>query len=284
MGNTGKRYTDEKIIAILKEADAHEAPVGEVLRHHGISPQTYYRWKAKFAGLEIAEVRRLKTLEEENARLKRIIADQTLNLHILKGLTGRSLTTAAARRAAVDDVRSHHAGVSDRRCCRFLGVRRSSQRYRSRQPSQATLRARRRQLAEERARWGYRRLARGDEDEPQADLPPLSRRVPLQRSLVEDPSRKRDAESRRTGGTATRSASKSPRRKNARGVLAGARNATHPAGTADLSWTKVGEHVSPSPMGGVSGDPVSIPKASLPHPTVSVGASTVPQGPGLRAT
>ena len=89
MGNTGKRYTDEKILAILKEADAPDAKVGEVLRRHGISPQTYYRWKAKFAGLEVAEVRRLKKLEEENVRLKRIIADQTLNLQILKELLGK---------------------------------------------------------------------------------------------------------------------------------------------------------------------------------------------------
>lgn len=89
MGNTGKRYSDEKVLAILKEADAPEAKVGEVLRRHGVSPQTYYRWKAKFAGMDASEAKRLRQLEEENKRLKRIVADQSLNLQILKELLGK---------------------------------------------------------------------------------------------------------------------------------------------------------------------------------------------------
>ena len=88
MSNRGKRYSDEQIIRILKEAEA--APtVGEVLRRHGVTANTYYRWKAKFGGLEISDARRLKQLETENRQLKRIVADQTLNIQILKDLLGK---------------------------------------------------------------------------------------------------------------------------------------------------------------------------------------------------
>ena len=89
MGNTGKRYTEAQIIAILKEAEADGAKVGEVLRRHGVPPNTYYRWKAKLGGMELSDAKRLKELEEENRRLKRIVADQTLNLQVLKDLLGK---------------------------------------------------------------------------------------------------------------------------------------------------------------------------------------------------
>ena len=88
MASTGKRYSEEQIIAILKEADG-SGNVGEVIRRHGISAHTYYRWKSKFGGLEVSEARRLKQLEDENRRLKRIVADQTLNIQILKEALGK---------------------------------------------------------------------------------------------------------------------------------------------------------------------------------------------------
>jgi putative transposase len=88
MAGTGKRYTEEQIIAILKEAEA--APtIGEVIRRHGLAPKTYYRWKAKYAGMEVSDAKRLKALEDENRRLKRIVADQTLNIQVLKELLGK---------------------------------------------------------------------------------------------------------------------------------------------------------------------------------------------------
>jgi len=88
MSNRGRRYTEEQIIAILKEADA--APtVGEVVRRDGVAPKTYYRWKAKFAGMEVSDAKRLRALEDENRRLKRIVADQTLNIQVLKELLGK---------------------------------------------------------------------------------------------------------------------------------------------------------------------------------------------------
>jgi putative transposase len=63
--------------------------VGDVLRRHGVTAKTYYRWKAKFGGMEVSDARRLKQLEAENRRLKTIGADQTLNLQVLKELLGK---------------------------------------------------------------------------------------------------------------------------------------------------------------------------------------------------
>ena len=88
MANTGRRYTHEQIIAILKEAEAAPS-AAEVIRRHGITAHTYYRWKAKFAGLELSEARRLKALEDENRRLKKLVANQALDIALLKELLGK---------------------------------------------------------------------------------------------------------------------------------------------------------------------------------------------------
>ncbi len=74
------QFTDEQIIAILKRGEAGQK-VADVCRTHGISEATYYRWKAKYGGMEGNELRRLRQLEEENQRLKQIVADLTLDLH-----------------------------------------------------------------------------------------------------------------------------------------------------------------------------------------------------------
>ena len=89
MANTGRRYTHEQIIAILKEAEAAPS-AAEVIRRHGITAHTYYRWKAKFAGLELSEARRLKALEDENRRLKKLLAESMLDVAALKDLLGKN--------------------------------------------------------------------------------------------------------------------------------------------------------------------------------------------------
>ena len=81
------RFTDEQIVGILQEADAGAA-VRELCRRHGITETTFYRWRKKFGGLGVGEARRLRQLEDENRRLKRIVADQALNLQVLKDLLG----------------------------------------------------------------------------------------------------------------------------------------------------------------------------------------------------
>ena len=81
------RFTDEQIVAILQEGGA--GGVREVCRRHGIAEKTYYRWKAQFGGLQANEATKLKALEEENRRLKRIVADQALNIQVLKDVVGK---------------------------------------------------------------------------------------------------------------------------------------------------------------------------------------------------
>lgn len=83
-----KRYTEVQIFRILKEVDSG-TPVIDVAREHGISPATIHRWKGKFGGLTLSEVKRLKALEEENARLKRIVAQQALDNELLRELNSK---------------------------------------------------------------------------------------------------------------------------------------------------------------------------------------------------
>ncbi len=81
------RFTDEQILAIVREAEGGTLP--EVCRRHGISKETLRRWRAKYRGLELQEARRLKQLADENRRLKRLVADQALDLSLMKDLVGR---------------------------------------------------------------------------------------------------------------------------------------------------------------------------------------------------
>ena len=83
-----KRFSEEQIIGILKEGEAG-APTPELCRRHGISQGTYYRWKSKFGGMEVNEAARLKALEEENRRLKRLVADQALDIQMLKEVNAK---------------------------------------------------------------------------------------------------------------------------------------------------------------------------------------------------
>lgn len=82
------RYTDEQIIGILREHEAG-AKTAELCRKHGMSEATFYAWKAKFGGMDVADAKRLKALEEENAKLKRLLADAMLDQVALKDLLSR---------------------------------------------------------------------------------------------------------------------------------------------------------------------------------------------------
>jgi putative transposase len=82
------RFTEEQIVAVLHEVEAG-AKITEVCRRYGISDATFQRWRRKYGGLQVSEAKRLKGLEEENRQLKRLVADQALNLQVVKDLLGK---------------------------------------------------------------------------------------------------------------------------------------------------------------------------------------------------
>ena len=82
------RFTEEQIIKVLKEHEAG-AVTTDLCRRHGVSPATFYKWKAKFSGMEVSDARRLRVLEAENAKLKRMVADLHLDIDMLKDVNSK---------------------------------------------------------------------------------------------------------------------------------------------------------------------------------------------------
>jgi putative transposase len=79
-----KQHSEEQIIRILREAEKNQIPIREVCKQHNITEQTLYRWRNKYGGMDVADARRLKDLESENSRLKRLVAEQMLVIDGLK--------------------------------------------------------------------------------------------------------------------------------------------------------------------------------------------------------
>jgi putative transposase len=84
------RFSEEQIIAILKEHEAG-SKTADICRRHGISDATFYKWKAKYGGMEVSEAKRLKALEDENARLKKLLAEAMLDNAVLKDLASKNV-------------------------------------------------------------------------------------------------------------------------------------------------------------------------------------------------
>ncbi|NEI11064.1 IS3 family transposase [Rhizobium leguminosarum] len=151
-----QRFTEEQIIGVLKEQEAG-AKAADLCRKHGISEATFYNWKAKYGGMEVSEAKRLKALEDENARLKKLLAEQMLDAAALRELLGKKMVGPAAKRDAVTHLKAV-MGLSERRACQIISADRKMVRYRSSRPPEVELRAKLRDLANERRRFGYRRL------------------------------------------------------------------------------------------------------------------------------
>jgi putative transposase len=84
----GKRYSPEQIVKILREAERAES-AREVIRRYAVTEQTFYRWKKVYAGMEVADIKRLKGLQEENMQLKKLVADQALKISLLEDVNSK---------------------------------------------------------------------------------------------------------------------------------------------------------------------------------------------------
>jgi len=84
----GKRYSPEQIVKILREAERADS-AREVIRRYNITEQTFYRWKKVYAGMEVADIRKFKAIQEENVRLKKLVADQALKISLLEDVNSK---------------------------------------------------------------------------------------------------------------------------------------------------------------------------------------------------
>jgi putative transposase len=84
----GKRYSPEQIVKILREAEGARS-AREVIRRYNLTEQTFYRWKKVYAGMEVSEIRKLKAIQEENAQLKKLVADQALKISLLEEVNSK---------------------------------------------------------------------------------------------------------------------------------------------------------------------------------------------------
>src|SRR4051812_28159990 len=122
------RFTEEQIIGVLKEHEAG-AKAADLARKHGISEATLYNWKAKYGGMDVSEAKRLRQLEDENAKLKKLLAEQMLDAAALASFwqkNGRACRQARRCRASAGQL-----GLSERRACAIVNADRKMVRYRS---------------------------------------------------------------------------------------------------------------------------------------------------------
>ncbi|MBU1830383.1 MAG: IS3 family transposase, partial [Alphaproteobacteria bacterium] len=150
------KFTDAQKAFIIKQGE-DGIPVAEICRKAGISQATYFNWKKKYAGLMPSEMKRLRELEEENSRLKRIVADLTLDREMLQDVIKRKPLRPDRKRKLVGEM-CYDWSVSIRRACRLLTFDPKSFRYTSRRHDQAALEQRIREICETRVRYGYRRI------------------------------------------------------------------------------------------------------------------------------
>ncbi|HJW56985.1 MAG TPA: IS3 family transposase [Burkholderiaceae bacterium] len=146
------------MIGILREAEVDGAVIRDICRKHNITEQTFFRWRNKYGDMTVSDARKLMDLESENARLKKIVAEQILAIEGLKEIAGKKMLTPAARREAVDILKAK--GLSERAACQIAGVSRRIANYELRQPAKdKELEAQLIEAAGSYPRFGYRRIA-----------------------------------------------------------------------------------------------------------------------------
>ena len=145
------RFTEEQIIRVLKE-HAAGLSASDVCREHGISDATFYKWRSRFGEMELSDARKLKALEEENRKLKKLLAETMLDASTLKEMLGKNFLTPSLRRRAVTWAIGEK-NYSQRRACALVGLHPKTYRHRSKRASNDGLRKRLRELPQELRRW-----------------------------------------------------------------------------------------------------------------------------------
>ncbi|MBD3665986.1 IS3 family transposase [Sulfitobacter aestuariivivens] len=149
------RFSEAQIIGMIKEQEAG-MPTADVCRKHGLSQGTFYKFKAQYGGMEVSDAAKLRAITDENAKLKRLLADTMLDNVVLKDLPGKELTTPNMRRAAARKAMRDH-DISQRRACRLVGVDPKTVR-RDKLPDNPEVRKEMKAIANKRRRFGCRRI------------------------------------------------------------------------------------------------------------------------------
>lgn len=151
------KHSEAEMVAALKQLEAgRKVKVEDVAREVGVSKHTIYGWKAKYGALEVSEAQRLRQLEDENGRLKKLLADLSLDREMLRAVVAKNRHELVDRRTDANWLREQYA-VSERRVCGLLSMPVSSYRYVARRCDEE-LQQQLVQLAREKPRFGYRRL------------------------------------------------------------------------------------------------------------------------------
>lgn len=146
------QFSPEQNVKALRQAEGGTV-VGEIVRKLGMTEATFYRWKKQYAGLDVGELRELRALREENAKLRGVVADLTLDKTILKEALAKKMVALRPWRAAVGWARGAYH-VSEPRACRAFAVERSAMRYQSRKAPDTALRRRLHELTTTRITFG----------------------------------------------------------------------------------------------------------------------------------
>ena len=149
------RHTEAQMIGALKQVEAGRK-VEDVAREVGVSKHTLYAWKAEYGGMDVSQAQEAKQLRDENTKLRKLVADLSLDKEALQSVIRKKRLELVALKAAVEQVRGEYA-FSQRRACGLMAMAVSSYRYQSRR-SDEPLRTRLVELAREKPRFGYRRL------------------------------------------------------------------------------------------------------------------------------
>ena len=151
-----KIYTDEQVVGFIREAEKTEVTIAEFCRQKGFNEGTFYQWKRRFGSMQVAEVKRLRELESENARLKRLLADRMIEIDRGAGIARKKVVTVERKREAVVFLKTKE--VSERRSCQLIFLARATCQYRIRRKPDEEFENQVKELAFANPRYGYRRV------------------------------------------------------------------------------------------------------------------------------